>query len=158
MNRGCSVRIEVHDVNHGSCVTVTGPSGHVMMLDCGQNLERPWSPAVAFANQTIQTLILQNIDEDHVKGLPRLCQVGPPVRGIYSNPTVTAVALNSMKSGCMGSGVQHTHTILKTYGPGGTGEWQHDLGGVYWQASPATLDLATYTIKHRLTISSARAA
>lgn len=128
------MRVQVHDVDHGSCVTVTGPTGDVLMLDCGRSLARPWSPAT-YGARVIQTLIFQNLDEDHVEGLPGLCLPGAPeVRGIYSNPTVTAPALAVMKAGGMGTGVRHAHEVLRVYGAGGIGAWQHDLGGVHWQA------------------------
>ena len=66
------MRIQINDVDHGNCVTVTSPSGHVLMLDCGYSLSRPWFPALAHSGRRIQTLILQNLDEDHTQDLPRL--------------------------------------------------------------------------------------
>ena len=127
------MRIQVHDVDHGSCITVTGPSGDVMMLDCGYSLSRPWFPSVAYAGQTIRMFIPQNLDEDHVQDLPALWN-GPPIMGMFSNPTVTAAALKAMKAGRMGAGVQKAYDILAYYGAGGIGQWQHDLGGVHWHA------------------------
>lgn len=127
------MRIRVHDVDHGSCIAVTGPTGDVMMLDCGHSVSRRWSPSVEYAGTTIQNLVLQNFDEDHVQGLPALWQ-GPPIKGVVSNPTVSAAALRAMKSGGMGAGVQQAHYILTQFGAGGIGQWVHDLGGVHWQA------------------------
>lgn len=130
---GLSMRIQVHDVDHGSCITVTGPSGDVMMLDCGYSASRPWYPSVAYAGQTIRQFIPQNLDEDHVQDLPGLLK-STSVMGMFSNPTVSATALRAMKPTGMGAGVQQAHDILAPYGAGGIGQWDHDLGGVRWQA------------------------
>lgn len=103
------------------------------MLDCGHSLDRPWSPSVAYAGQTIQSVILQNLDEDHVQDFRDLCDRAS-VRGLFSNPTVTPAVLHWMKDGKMGAGVQHAHDILTTYGSCRIGSWDHALGGVRWQA------------------------
>ncbi len=66
------MQIDIHDVDHGACVTVTGPRGHRLMLDCGQSLSRPWFPSIVFGGQLINTLLLTNLDEDHVEDLEDL--------------------------------------------------------------------------------------
>jgi hypothetical protein len=42
------------------------------MLDCGQSLLRPWFPSITFSGQVINTLLLMNLDEDHVEDLEDL--------------------------------------------------------------------------------------
>lgn len=127
------MQIEVHDVEHGGCVVVTGPEGHRLMLDCGFNLAKPWFPSIAYAGQVIQTLMFLNLDEDHVEDLPHLCQT-TQINGIVSNPTVTAPALRAMKPRGMLSGVKMAHDILASFQTGRIGHWGHPLGGVRWHA------------------------
>jgi hypothetical protein len=103
------------------------------MLDCGFNLDRPWFPSVAYSGQTVQSVILQNLDEDHAQDFRGLCDRAS-VMGLFSNPTVTPAALYWMKDGKMGVGVQHAHDVLTTYGNTHIGSWDHALGGVRWQA------------------------
>jgi len=126
------MRIDIHDVDHGGCTVVTGPSGHRLMLDCGLCSDRPWYPSIAYKGERIDTLMLMNLDEDHCEDLPYLwrdCSIG----GLVSNPTVDARALRSMKAECgMRAGVAAATGILERLGPGFLGEWAHDLGGVAW--------------------------
>lgn len=127
------MQIEIHDVDHGGCVVITGPQGHRLMLDCGYNLDRPWFPSIAYANQVIQTLMFLNLDEDHVEDLPDLWK-RTQINGIFSNPTVTAPALKAMKLQGMRTGVQMAHDILAFFRSGCIGQWNHPLGGVWWHA------------------------
>jgi hypothetical protein len=59
-----SMKIEIHDVGHGGCAVVTCPNGARIMLDCGLDADRQWFPSAAYANQFIDALALQNLDED----------------------------------------------------------------------------------------------
>jgi hypothetical protein len=127
------MRIEIHDVDHGSCVMITGPLGHRLMLDCGLSLTRPWFPSVIYAGQVINTLMLMNLDEDHVEDLEDLWRY-TTIEALGSNPTVSAPALKAMKTDGMRRGVAAAHGILTTLGPGFRGGWLDDLGGVHWHA------------------------
>jgi beta-lactamase superfamily II metal-dependent hydrolase len=127
------MQIEIHDVDHGACVVVTGPRGHRLMLDCGQSLSRPWFPSVTFGAQVINTLLLLNLDEDHVEDLEDLWK-STKIMALGSNPTVSASALKLMKTSGMRRGVNAAHNILSAFGPGFHGQWLDDLGGVHWHA------------------------
>jgi len=98
------MQIDIHDVDHGACVTVTGPRGHRLMLDCGQSLSRPWFPSIVFGGQLINTLLLTNLDEDHVEDLEDLWK-STKIMALGSNPTVSASALKFMKTSGMRPGV-----------------------------------------------------
>lgn len=127
------MKIRIHDVDHGACALITGPQGHRLMIDCGRSLTRPWLPSVAYEGQHVDTLILQNLDEDHVEDLPALletCSIG----GLVSNTTISASALAAMKLRGMRPGVQKVHDILSAFGSGPMGGWSHSLGGVHWNA------------------------
>ncbi len=103
------------------------------MLDCGCSLDRPWFPSIAFARQRIDTLIIQNLDEDHVQDFQDVWR-DVPIGAIFSNPTVSADALKWMKSQGMRSGVKQAHALLQAFGTGMMGNWDQWLGGVAWQA------------------------
>lgn len=126
------MKIEIHDVDHGGCAVITGPTGHRLMLDCGLCSDRKWYPSVMYHGQRIDTLMLMNLDEHHCEDLPYLwqnCGIG----AVVSNPTVDAHALRAMKAECgMRDGVTTAVNILAHFGPGFLGEWSHDLGGVGW--------------------------
>ena len=88
------------------------------MLDCGSNLERGWFPSIAYAGAFIETLLLQNLDEDHVKDLPHVWD-RVRIGSLCSNPSVTSNALAAMKREFgMHRGVTMAHAILRHYGPG----------------------------------------
>ena len=111
------LRIDIHDVGHGHCGLVTAPDGTRIMIDCGSDSRRGWWPSMNYKGQYVDLLILQNLDEDHVQDLPNVWS-HVPLGGIFTNPTVTASALSSMKTQGMCSGVQFVHSLLSFYQPG----------------------------------------
>lgn len=123
------MRVEIFDVKHGACAVITGTNGKLLMIDCGyREGDDEWFPSVAFRGERIEALILQNLDEDHVDDLPYVWhQV--KIGAFYSNPTVTAGRLKSMKEHGMDPGVAKAHEILKEFGPGFVGKLA-DLGEV----------------------------
>lgn len=123
------MQVSIYDVDHGGCVVVTTPNGERLMLDCGRNVGRAWSPSEAFRDQRIDALFLLNLDEDHVEDLPELWNAAP-IGSIVSNPTVSAGTLDLIKAGCMRAGVRKAHEILSQFGPGVMGWPPEDLGGV----------------------------
>lgn len=127
------MKLEIHDVDHGGCVLATSPTGHRLMLDCGLSFGRPWFPSITYRGEYIDTLMLLNLDEDHVEDLQALWN-DCPIGAIVSNPTVTAAALSAMKSKGMRSGVRTAHNILSAFGTGLIGNYTHSLGGIHWHA------------------------
>jgi hypothetical protein len=103
------------------------------MLDCGRSLTRPWFPSIAFGSQVINTLLLMNLDEDHVEDLEGLWK-STQIMALGTNPTISAAALKFMKSNGMRQGVAAANDILSALGPGFHGQWRDDLGGVHWHA------------------------
>lgn len=127
------MRITIHDVGHGGCAVVTGPYGHRMMLDCGRDLDRPWSPSVAYAGEEIQLLFLLNLDEDHVADLPGMT-AWTNIKGILSNPSINAADLLAMKPQGMNPGVSKAYELLRLYKSGRIGRLENLPGGVSWHA------------------------
>ena len=121
--------IEIHDVGHGACATITCPNGARILVDCGQSSRLGWYPSIAFDGVFTDLMVVQNLDEDHVKDLVHVWK-NVPLGALYTNPTITANALASMKAGGgMGSGIAMMHRILDAYGSGLIGT-EPDLGGV----------------------------
>jgi hypothetical protein len=126
--------IEIHDVDHGACIVITGPTGRRLMLDCGLNRTRGWSPSAAYRDQRIDTLMMTNLDEDHVEDLEQLWR-DTQIGALVSNPTVTGDVLRALKLvGGMDRGVHTATALLDHFGSGLVGDWWNDLGGVAWQA------------------------
>lgn len=114
------MEITIHDVGHGACSVVTCPNGARYMIDCGRKADRSWTPSYAYAGQSIDRLIIQNLDEDHVEDLPEVLKK-VRIQSIYSNPNVDAFALLAMKPDGMRAGVQAAWHHLHNHGPGHAG-------------------------------------
>lgn len=125
------MQIEVHDVDHGGCAVISSPSGHRMMIDCGKSASRGWSPSAAYKGQRFETLMVQNLDLDHVEDMERLVR-DVHIDGFFSNPTVSAAAFAHMKDYDLRGGLQTTYDVLLHCGPE-FGSWNHALGGVMWK-------------------------
>lgn len=106
--------IDIHDVGHGACSVVTMTNGRRFMIDCGHS--DSWSPSQHYAGATINGLLLQNLDHDHLSDLPRLLARTRVMR-FFSNPTVHSHALAQMKAQFgMTAAVQSMHALLDHYG------------------------------------------
>lgn len=108
--------LRIFNVQHGACAlhTVVTDSGvrWDVMLDCGHmnNDRGKWFPGDYLKSQgvlTLDLLIVTNLDEDHVSGLPNLLQSGIPIRNIFSNPTVKPQDIKKLKKQHgMGAGIE----------------------------------------------------
>lgn len=114
------MEITIHDVGHGACAVVTCPNGVRYMLDCGCSPSRPWFPSVAYAGETIDRLIIQNLDEDHVQDLSSLLR-NVNVLSVFSTPHIDANKLKEMKPNGMRAGVTAAWHYLRACGPGHAG-------------------------------------
>ncbi len=123
------LRIDIHDVGHGHCAMVTAPDGTRIMVDCGADGGKAWWPSAHYSGEYVDLLVLQNLDEDHLEDLPDVwSQVH--LGGIFTNPTITAAGLRSMKPQGMRKGVQFVHTLINTFQPGVvSGRLPLDRGG-----------------------------
>jgi beta-lactamase superfamily II metal-dependent hydrolase len=123
------MKIDIFDVGHGGCSIITCPNGARVMVDCGLRLDPCWFPSITYFGEQFDLVVFGNLDEDHVEDLPHLWR-NVRIRAIFSNPTVTAAALATMKrQHGMAEGVRHAHAILTEYGGGLIGQ-PPDLGNV----------------------------
>ena len=67
------MRVTIHDVGHGLCVSLVHDNGNVMLWDCGSD---DWGrPSEFLREQKIQRIdrfFVTNYDEDHISDLPNL--------------------------------------------------------------------------------------
>jgi len=125
--------IVIHDVDHGGCAVITGPQGHRLMLDCGYSIDRPWFPSIAYQSQAITTFMPTNLDEDHLQDFQELLRT-TRIESLFSNPSIDARRLLSMKPQGMGLGTAMLHHVLERHGTSTIGNYMHQLGGVSWHA------------------------
>lgn len=112
------MQIDVHDVGHGACVVITSPEGNIIMIDCGHKSDPLWRPSFHYCGKIIDSLIISNLDEDHVSDLPRvltpcvgrsLLTMDSPkqVKIIEYNYSVESPEIRLMKdAGGMGIGIE----------------------------------------------------
>lgn len=118
------MQITIHDVDHGACFDVTTLNGTRYLLDAGCSSRRGWKPSAAYNGASVDMLILQNLDRDHLEDLPALLRQAR-IRSFFSNPHVDASALLSMKpEGLRGMhpGILAAHDLLNQVGPGLVGQ------------------------------------
>ena len=102
--------VNVYDVGHGFCGYIRDElNGANLLIDCGYNERTGVHPAEGVVAEygPIGGLVIQNYDEDHVDGLPRLlARLGPyPARVLYSNPTITPGEIMALKTRPYGDGI-----------------------------------------------------
>ena len=150
--------VNVYDVGHGFCGYVRdGITGANLLIDCGYNEHTGVHPAEGVVAEygRIGGLVIQNYDEDHVDGLPRLlARLGPcPVSVLYGNPTITPAQILALKTPPYGDGILALLQIKARYtapmaGGGAPGECYISQ---YWNPYPwvdNTNDLSLVTFVH----------
>ena len=67
------MKVTIHNVGHGSCVSLIHENGNVMLWDCGHSeRNRPSEFLYNEGIRTINRLFVTNYDEDHISDLPKL--------------------------------------------------------------------------------------
>lgn len=120
--------VNIYDVGHGFCAYVRDEvSGANLLFDCGYNEFTGFHPVdEVLAYGPIGGLVIQNCDEDHLDDLPHLLSVaGPlPVSVLFSNPTLDARTLLSLKERPYGDGLLALLALKRAYStplPAGAG-------------------------------------
>ena len=119
------MRIEIFDVEHGSCALVTADTGSRMLIDCGSNSTTGWRPSTHLPNSRIRSIdmfVVTNYDEDHVSDLPNLReliwdgQLTVQLKSLLRNKSVSIQALRQMKkAGGIGNGIQELLSMINEY-------------------------------------------
>ncbi len=74
--------IHIFDVEHGNCIAIETPTGHLLMIDCGHNSSTNWRPSDWVSNnfQNLDVLNISNVDEDHASDLLNISKKCQPKR------------------------------------------------------------------------------
>jgi len=111
------MRLTIHKVGLGLCVTLIHDNGNVMVWDCGHDDEfRPSTYLTNLGISEVQRLFITNFDQDHVSDLPNM-RASLNIRSLYKNPTITTDALRQLKlkSGPITNAMESTLDMLGTY-------------------------------------------
>jgi beta-lactamase superfamily II metal-dependent hydrolase len=91
------MRLTVHNVGHGSCISLVHENGNVMLWDCGHSEDnRPSLFLPAQGIRTIHKLFITNYDEDHISDLPNL-RVTLNIPELTRNRSITTQELHALK-------------------------------------------------------------
>jgi beta-lactamase superfamily II metal-dependent hydrolase len=111
------MKVTIHDVGHGLCVSLVHENGNVMLWDCGQaDWNRPSEVLYADGIRTINNLFITNYDEDHVSDLPQFRQ-SFSIQLLYRNNTITADQLQALKrqGGPLTTAMESMISMIRTY-------------------------------------------
>ena len=112
------MHIYVMDVEHGNCVALMLPSGHIWMVDCGHNGSTGWRPSdwLVHNELALHILTVSNLDEDHVTDLPNIHKHCKPDRfrtNWHLDPDW--VRREKQKVGGPGPGIEKAITYMGEY-------------------------------------------
>lgn len=111
------MKFTIHDVGHGSCVSLIHQNGNVMLWDCGHKDEnRPSEFIPALGMSHIDYFFVTNYDEDHISDLPSLKQA-VRIRSMYRNRSISADQLRVLKleSGPISSAMESMLGMIRSY-------------------------------------------
>lgn len=111
------MKVTVHDVGHGLCISLTHQNGNVMLWDCGHSEEnRPSSFLPASSLAKVDYFFVTNYDEDHISDLPDL-RGSLNIRSLYRNKTISSAELRALKrqSGPITPAMEAMLKMIDTY-------------------------------------------
>lgn len=115
------MRIKVHDVGHGSCISLVHENGNVMLWDCGHDEYN--RPSVFLPNEGIYQIdrfFVTNYDEDHISDLPNL-RKKLTISTLHRNTSISKDQLRALKlqTGPISPAMESTLEMIGsyTYGP-----------------------------------------
>lgn len=97
------MKVEIFDVNHGSCALVTTTDGRHILLDCGSSsgsLLTSWYPGQALAARGIRfldELVISHADKDHVSGLQSILDAQIRIGWIETNRSLIPESIRALK-------------------------------------------------------------
>lgn len=92
------MRLKIHDVGHGGCISLLHENGNSMVWDCGHlDNHKPSDFLVQEGIQKIDRFFVTNFDNDHISDLP-LLRLRLPIHVLHRNQSVDAAALRQIKA------------------------------------------------------------
>jgi beta-lactamase superfamily II metal-dependent hydrolase len=113
------MELTIFNVSHGFCACLIADNGNVMLFDCGHNELTGFSPSTylpASGCTGVESLIVQNYDQDHVSDLHNLV-TRVPITMFTRNRTITPDALKQIKeqAGPLTSAMAKTIELHREY-------------------------------------------
>jgi beta-lactamase superfamily II metal-dependent hydrolase len=91
------MKVTIHDVGHGLCISLIHQNGNVMLWDCGhQDNCRPSEFLPSLGVTRIDRFFVTNYDEDHISDLPNLLE-RVYIRSLHRNKSISAEQLRQLK-------------------------------------------------------------
>ena len=91
------MRLTVHNVGHGLCISLIHENGNVMLWDCGHlDGSKPSEFLPALGINTINRFFVTNYDEDHISDLPALRQK-LNIELLHRNKSISNEQLRALK-------------------------------------------------------------
>ncbi len=111
------MKVTVHDVGHGLCISLIHDNGNVMLWDCGHNDDN--RPSVLLPEQgvtRVRRFFVTNYDEDHISDLPNLRQ-SIAISSLHRNKSISGDQLRSLKqeSGPLSDAMESMLDMISTY-------------------------------------------
>jgi len=111
------LRVTIHNVGHGLCVSLIHDNGNIMLWDCGHvDSNRPSQFLTARGIFRIDRFFVTNYDEDHISDLPNLrANLNIPL--LLRNKSISADQLRQLKlrSGPISPAMESMLDMIRTY-------------------------------------------
>lgn len=91
------MKLTVHDVGHGLCISLVHRNGNVMLWDCGhKDYNRPSDFLPRLGVFKVDCFFVTNYDEDHISDLPNLRRT-VDLKSLYRNKSISGSWLRALK-------------------------------------------------------------
>lgn len=91
------MKLTIHNVGHGLCISLIHQNGNVMLWDCGHSDDnRPSDFLTSLGISHIDHFFVTNYDEDHISDLPNL-RANLHLRSMIRNKSISREQLRNLK-------------------------------------------------------------
>lgn len=111
------MKLTIHDVGHGQCISLIHKNGNVMLWDCGHSENsRPSVFLPKLGINKIDYFFITNFDEDHISDLPNLRR-NVQLKSMFRNKSISAEQLRALKleSGPISDAMHSMIDMLNSY-------------------------------------------
>ena len=131
------MRVHIFDVEQGECNIIESPTGHTIMVGSGHNASTGWRPSqwLKDNNISLTSVVLTNLDEDHVSDLPNLTPPYLLTRNFNIDPDW--VRQTKQQNGGIGNGVSTAIHWMKNVFTGPMITFNYGIEVLHFYHSPA---------------------